>query len=72
MRHRHGDAARLAATPVVHTVTVQGAPSSRPAVDPRSFMHGIGVADAGNGKRWVFFSSSGVVPRGDARRQLAA
>ena len=57
----------FAATPVVHTVTVQGAPSSRPAVDPRSFMHGIGVADAGNGKRWVFFSSSGVVPRGAMR-----
>ena len=30
-------------------------------------MHGIGVADAGNGKRWVFFSSSGVVPRGAMR-----
>lgn len=32
--------------------------------DPRSFMHGVGSADAGNGKRWIFFSSSGIVPRG--------
>ncbi|OJA90507.1 hypothetical protein [Burkholderia ubonensis] len=32
--------------------------------DPRRFMHGIGVADAGNGKRWIFFSSSGLPPRG--------
>ncbi|KVW67022.1 hypothetical protein [Burkholderia ubonensis] len=32
--------------------------------DPRRFMHGIGVADAGNGKRWIFFSSSGIPPRG--------
>ena len=60
----------FAATPAVHTVTVQGAPSSRPAVDPRSFMHGIGVADAGNGKRWVFFSSSGIVPRGAMRGDI--
>lgn len=59
--------AAFAATPAVHTVTVQAASSSRPAVDPRSFMHGIGVADAGNGKRWVFFSSSGIVPRGAMR-----
>ncbi|CAB3968514.1 signal peptide protein [Burkholderia aenigmatica] len=57
----------FAATPAVHTVTVQADPSSHPAVDPRSFMHGIGVADAGNGKRWVFFSSSGIVPRGAMR-----
>ncbi|RQT34693.1 hypothetical protein [Burkholderia contaminans] len=56
-----------AAAPAVHTVTVQAGPSSHPAVDPRSFMHGIGVADAGNGKRWVFFSSSGVVPHGAMR-----
>jgi hypothetical protein len=27
-------------------------------------MHGIGQADAGNGKTWVFFSSSGLPPRG--------
>ncbi|MGU7772072.1 hypothetical protein ACV229_18110 [Burkholderia sp. MR1-5-21] len=32
--------------------------------DPRRFMHGVGVADAGNGKRWIFFSSSGLPPRG--------
>lgn len=30
-------------------------------------MHGIGVADAGSGKRWVFFSSSGIVPHGAMR-----
>jgi hypothetical protein len=32
--------------------------------DPRRFMHGIGTADAGNGRRWIFFSSSGLPPRG--------
>lgn len=32
--------------------------------DPRSFMHGVGVADAGDGKKWIFFSSSGLPPRG--------
>ncbi|KWD55379.1 hypothetical protein WL68_36660 [Burkholderia cepacia] len=57
----------FAATPAVHTVTVPAAPSPHPAADPRSFMHGIGVADAGSGKRWVFFSSSGIVPRGAMR-----
>ncbi|VWB94305.1 hypothetical protein [Burkholderia metallica] len=58
-----------AAPPVVHTVTVPApaAASPRPGVDPRSFMHGIGVADAGDGRRWVFFSSSGLVPRGALR-----
>ncbi|HEF5869994.1 TPA: hypothetical protein SAY52_000551 [Burkholderia cenocepacia] len=56
-----------AGAPVVHTVTVSGAPAPQDTGDPRRFMHGIGVADAGNGKRWVFFSSSGIVPRG-ARR----
>ncbi|WP_176096433.1 hypothetical protein [Burkholderia cepacia] len=57
----------FAATPAVHTVTVPAAPPPHPAADPRSFMHGIGVADAGSGKRWVFFSSSGIVPRGAMR-----
>ncbi|MGN8189913.1 hypothetical protein ACTJLD_28435 [Burkholderia sp. 22088] len=57
----------FAATPAVHTVTVPAAPSPHPTADPRSFMHGIGVADAGSGKRWVFFSSSGIVPRGAMR-----
>ncbi|MGU3779570.1 hypothetical protein [Burkholderia metallica] len=58
-----------AAPPVVHTVTVPApaAASPRPGVDPRSFMHGIGVADAGDGRRWVFFSSSGLAPRGALR-----
>ena len=35
--------------------------------DERRFMHGIGRADAGNGKTWVFFSSSGLPPRGANR-----
>lgn len=33
--------------------------------DPRRFMHGVGVADGGDGKSWIFFSSSGLVPRGE-------
>ncbi|WP_175958861.1 hypothetical protein [Burkholderia pyrrocinia] len=57
----------LAAAPVVHTVTVQGPAAPQETGDSRRFMHGIGVADAGNGKRWVFFSSSGIVPRGAMR-----
>ncbi len=56
-----------AGTPVVHTVTVQAPASPQDSGDARRFMHGIGVADAGDGRRWVFFSSSGIVPRG-ARR----
>ena len=57
----------LAAAPVAHTVTVQGPAAPQETGDSRRFMHGIGVADAGNGKRWVFFSSSGIVPRGAMR-----
>ncbi|KAG8155563.1 hypothetical protein [Burkholderia catarinensis] len=57
----------LADAPAVHTVTVRDAPSPQETGDSRRFMHGIGVADAGNGKRWVFFSSSGIVPRGALR-----
>ncbi|RQR40325.1 hypothetical protein DIE23_01380 [Burkholderia sp. Bp9143] len=57
----------LASAPVVHTVTVQAPASPQNSGDPRRFMHGIGVADAGNGRRWVFFSSSGIVPRGALR-----
>ncbi|MGT0248385.1 hypothetical protein [Burkholderia pyrrocinia] len=57
----------LAAASVVHTVTVQGPAAPQDTGDSRRFMHGIGVADAGNGKRWVFFSSSGIVPRGAMR-----
>ncbi|WP_081067907.1 hypothetical protein [Burkholderia territorii] len=56
-----------AGTPVVHTVTVQAPASPQDSGDPRRFMHGIGVADAGDGRRWVFFSSSGIVPRGALR-----
>jgi hypothetical protein len=37
--------------------------------DERRFMHGIGQADAGNGKTWVFFSSSGLPPRGADRNR---
>ncbi|KVG29767.1 hypothetical protein [Burkholderia diffusa] len=56
-----------AGTPVVHTVTVQAPASPQDNGDLRRFMHGIGVADAGDGRRWVFFSSSGIVPRGALR-----
>ncbi|AXF23807.1 hypothetical protein CUJ89_25850 [Burkholderia pyrrocinia] len=56
-----------AGAPAVHTVTVQGSPSAQETGDPRRFMHGIGVADASDGKRWVFFSSSGIEPRGAMR-----
>jgi hypothetical protein len=35
--------------------------------DERRFMHGIGQANAGNGKTWVFFSSSGLPPSGPGR-----
>ncbi|MBJ9879713.1 hypothetical protein I7820_21425, partial [Burkholderia cenocepacia] len=48
----------FAGAPVVHTVTVPSTPAPQDTGDPRRFMHGIGVADAGDGKRWVFFSSS--------------
>ncbi|WP_420874387.1 hypothetical protein [Burkholderia arboris] len=57
----------LAVAPAVHTVAVPAASTPQETGDPRRFMHGIGVADAGNGKRWVFFSSSGIVPRGALR-----
>ncbi|WGS47266.1 hypothetical protein LFL97_36750 [Burkholderia sp. JSH-S8] len=51
-----------AATP--HKAAPRPAPRQKDSGDPRRFMHGIGVADAGNGRRWVFFSSSGLPPRG--------
>jgi len=35
--------------------------------DERRFMHGIGYVSAGGNKNWVFFSSSGVPPRGANR-----
>ncbi|CAG9240916.1 putative signal peptide protein [Burkholderia diffusa] len=57
----------FAGPPVVHTVTVQAPASPQDSGDPRRFMHGIGVADAGDGRRWVFFSSSGIAPRGALR-----
>lgn len=59
--------AARAVAPAVHTVAVRASAATRDSGDPRRFMHGIGVADAGNGKRWVFFSSSGIVPRGAMR-----
>jgi hypothetical protein len=37
------------------------------AVDPRSYMHGIGASSDGQGNMWVFFSSSGLPPRGPGR-----
>ncbi|MEN2475485.1 hypothetical protein [Burkholderia sp. GS2Y] len=57
----------FAGAPAVHTVAVQSSPPPQETGDLRRFMHGIGVADAGNGNRWVFFSSSGIVPRGAMR-----
>ncbi|WP_432418268.1 hypothetical protein [Burkholderia latens] len=63
--------ALAAGAPVVHTVTIdtraEPPASDKDAGDARRFMHGIGVADAGDGKRWVFFSSSGLPPRGAMR-----
>nr|WP_179404481.1 hypothetical protein [Burkholderia guangdongensis] len=56
-------AAHAAAT-TSHQAVPRPASRQRDTGDPRRFMHGIGVADAGNGKRWVFFSSSGLPPRG--------
>jgi hypothetical protein len=56
-----------AGAPVVHTVTVQPPAAPQERGDARRFMHGIGVADAGDGRRWVFFSSSGIAPRGALR-----
>jgi hypothetical protein len=44
---------------------VTGSPTD--AADERSFMHGIGQADGGNRKTWIFFSSSGLPPRGANR-----
>lgn len=35
--------------------------------DERRFMHGIASANAGGGRTWVFFSSSGLPPRGANR-----
>jgi hypothetical protein len=63
-------AAGLVVTTLAATVPVAAqsdAVTSAPAQDAgdeRRFMHGIGQANAGNGKTWVFFSSSGLPPRG--------
>ncbi|HDR9198814.1 TPA: hypothetical protein QDB48_000076 [Burkholderia vietnamiensis] len=56
-----------AGTSAMHTVTVQERAAPQDDGDPRRFMHGIGVANAGGGRRWVFFSSSGIAPRGALR-----
>lgn len=56
--------AALAGAATPHKAAPRPAPQQKDSGDPRRFMHGIGVADAGNGKRWVFFSSSGLPPRG--------
>ncbi|HEY3597146.1 MAG TPA: hypothetical protein VGL08_06505 [Paraburkholderia sp.] len=37
------------------------------AVDPRAYMHGIGAASDAHGNTYVFFSSSGLPPRGPGR-----
>lgn len=63
-------AAPVAASATKPFVAPVGAVMAVPAPgvrDERSFMHGIGQADAGGGRTWVFFSSSGVPPRGANR-----
>ncbi|RQS74479.1 hypothetical protein DID96_06395 [Burkholderia sp. Bp8963] len=56
--------AALAGTAARHKAAPRPSTRQNETGDPRRFMHGVGVADAGNGKRWIFFSSSGIVPRG--------
>ncbi|CAB3748702.1 hypothetical protein [Paraburkholderia humisilvae] len=56
-----------ASTPFVAPVGAVMAVPAPGVRDERSFMHGIGNADAGDGKTWVFFSSSGMPPRGANR-----
>jgi hypothetical protein len=54
-------------TPTVSAATKSASRARLAAVDPRSFMHGIGAASDGHGNTWVFFSSSGLPPRGPGR-----
>jgi hypothetical protein len=54
----------LAAATASHKAAPRPSSQQKDTGDPRRFMHGIGVADAGNGRRWIFFSSSGIPPRG--------
>ncbi|KIP14624.1 putative quinonprotein alcohol dehydrogenase-like transmembrane [Burkholderia sp. MSHR3999] len=56
--------AALAGATARHKAAPHPSAQRKDTGDPRRFMHGIGVADAGNGKRWIFFSSSGIPPRG--------
>ncbi|KVU21522.1 hypothetical protein WK57_27290 [Burkholderia ubonensis] len=56
--------AALAGATARHKAAPRPSAHRKDTGDPRRFMHGIGVADAGNGKRWIFFSSSGLPPRG--------
>ncbi|AOJ79051.1 hypothetical protein WJ35_23330 [Burkholderia ubonensis] len=56
--------AALAGATARHKAAPRPSAPRKDTGDPRRFMHGIGVADAGNGKRWIFFSSSGIPPRG--------
>ncbi|KVV55387.1 hypothetical protein WK92_03405 [Burkholderia ubonensis] len=56
--------AALAGATARHKAAPHPSAQRKDTGDPRRFMHGIGVADAGNGKRWIFFSSSGLPPRG--------
>jgi hypothetical protein len=59
---KHGDADE-SNTPAGAVVAVP-APGQG---DERRFMHGIGYASAGGNRNWVFFSSSGLPPRGPNR-----
>ncbi|QEI07932.1 hypothetical protein FXN63_20370 [Pigmentiphaga aceris] len=43
---------------------VTGTPTSHAADDPRAFMHGIGTARAPDGAHYIFYSASGLPPRG--------
>ncbi|WP_415877313.1 hypothetical protein [Burkholderia ubonensis] len=56
--------AALAGATARHKAVPHPSAQRKDTGDPRRFMHGIGVADASNGKRWIFFSSSGIPPRG--------
>ncbi|KWN12565.1 hypothetical protein [Burkholderia ubonensis] len=56
--------AALAGATARHKAAPRPSAQRKDTGDPRRFMHGIGVADAGNGKRWIFFSGSGIPPRG--------
>jgi hypothetical protein len=50
---------------VIRVAAHTPAARKRDTGDSRRFMHGVGVADGGDGKSWIFFSSSGLAPHGE-------